>query len=84
MERCPNCNAKNPGNLTCRRCGMDLQVLNHLLDYHDKLIQQGLNSLIDNDLVSAETTFKRACFYKKDSIAEKMLLYIYNEKRVMN
>ncbi len=27
MQTCPNCRARNPGEITCRRCGMDLQLL---------------------------------------------------------
>ncbi len=75
MDRCPNCNARHPGEQQCRRCGMELQVLSKVVDYHDHWVQQGITCLMNNDMSNAKTCFQRACFFQNNSISRSFLTY---------
>lgn len=79
MEHCPNCRAKQPGESGCRRCGMDLSLLNQIQRQSIRLLGEALGHLGEGDLnqtVSALRRAERLCF---DPVIPYLLGFILQE-----
>lgn len=55
MERCPNCRAHSPGIEQCRRCGMDLTLIQEMEAAAKRLTQTALQLLAQNTLEAIAT-----------------------------
>jgi len=73
MERCPNCNARQRGEETCHRCGMDLTTLLALearAEYWEHLAVARLSVF---DRTGAATAAREALRWQRRDLAAAVL-----------
>jgi hypothetical protein len=77
MERCPNCRARiecTPDS--CRRCGMDLALLQAVEQAAEQQLRAALADLARGDQDKAALTIKRALLLRRTPLAMRVARYI--------
>jgi len=72
MERCPNCRARCDGGPTCRRCGMDLTLLQAVEQAADHQLRQAVAHLAAGDSAAAERAARRALALRRTPLAQRL------------
>ncbi len=80
MERCPNCQARQPGESLCRRCGMDLALLNQIRRQAETLVGEAIAHLEIGHLSLALSALKGAGRLYSDPMIHYLLGFILQEE----
>lgn len=75
MDICPNCRARNPGKQQCRRCGMELSLLNDIEQAAETLTQLGVRQLTLHHYTTAVQLLQRACQLKQTDLRQALLQF---------
>ena len=73
MERCPNCRARWDGSTSCRRCGMDLDLLIAAERAAEHLVARGIAHLAVADPAHARRELTLALALHRTDFAELLL-----------
>lgn len=73
MERCPNCRARIDGAPECRRCGMDLRLLQATERAADACLQRALLHLAQGEHAAARAALQRAQRLHYNPLTETLL-----------
>ena len=76
MERCPNCSARDTGEPSCRRCGMDLSLLRRTEEAAERALREGLRDLAQGEAPSARAALERSLALRRTPLAEQLLGFI--------
>ncbi len=73
MERCPNCRARVNGAPECRRCGMDLRLLQATEHAANTFLQRALLHLAQGNHAAARTDLKNAQHLHRNPLVDRLL-----------
>lgn len=73
MERCPNCRARVNGASECRRCGMDLRLLQATERAADACLRRALTRLARGDHAAARMDLQQAQRLRHSRLAARLL-----------
>lgn len=76
MDRCPNCRARYDGNDTCRRCGMDLDLLLATERAAEHWLLEGIARLTAADPDAAEHALRQSLALRRDALVESLLEHL--------
>lgn len=77
MERCPNCRARIEGTpAQCRRCGMDLELLQAVEHAAEQQLRTALDELARGDADKAALTIQRALSLKRTPLAARVARFV--------
>lgn len=79
MLRCPNCRANNPGTNQCRRCGLELVVLQDIETTTKRLTLQALQLLTTSDsqhLTAIKNLLLNAYSLQHDPLIKLLLEFV--------
>lgn len=77
MERCPNCRARvDSGQQECRRCGMELSLLQALETAVAQLDRAAARALLDSDWQGARGLLGQRQQLKQDAFVGRLLAFI--------
>jgi hypothetical protein len=72
MDRCPNCRARTDAEPSCRRCGMDLSLLQRVERAADAALLEAVVLLADCDPAAARDAAGRALALRRTDLAERI------------
>ncbi len=72
MDRCPNCRARTDAAPSCRRCGMDLALLQRVEQAADAALHQAVSRFAAGDMNSAGSAARRALALRRTPLAEQL------------
>ncbi|MCG6895507.1 MAG: hypothetical protein LJE60_00130 [Thiocapsa sp.] len=78
MDRCPNCRAHLDGSETCRRCGLELGLLQAVDQASQAAIARAIRRLADGDRAGAIRTLEQARFLSGDPLATTLLAFAHS------
>lgn len=73
MERCPNCRARLDGAPECRRCGMDLRLLQATERAANACLRRALLHLAQGDYPAARTDLQNARRLHHNPLVDQLL-----------
>ena len=72
MERCPNCRARTDGGPACRRCGMDLALLQAVERAADRRLRQAITALAEGDEDAARQAALHAASLHRTAFTQRL------------
>jgi len=76
MERCPNCRARGDGGPACRRCGMDLALLQAVERAAERELRQAVARLAAGEPEAAARAARRALSLQRHPLAERVAGFV--------
>lgn len=76
MERCPNCRARTDGSPECRRCGMELKLLQAAEQAAEQALSEALSELARGRAAAAARAAERALFLKRTPTGEQVARFV--------
>ena len=76
MERCPNCRARTERAATCRRCGMELTLLQATEQAAAALYQSACRALSSGDPAAAAAALERANALLADPLSAHLTRFV--------
>lgn len=78
MDRCPNCRARLDGSEHCRRCGLELSLLQAVDQASQAAIARAVHRLADGDPSGAIRALEQARFLSGDPLAAALLAFVHS------
>jgi hypothetical protein len=75
MDRCPNCRARLDGAAQCRRCGLELNLLQAADRAGDAALARAIRRLADGDVPGAVRDLERARALSGDPLVPLLLAF---------
>jgi Uma2 family endonuclease len=76
MDRCPNCRARLDVEPTCRRCGMELALLQRVERAADAALREAIALLAAGDSPAAGDAAGRAAALRRTDLAERIAVFL--------
>lgn len=80
LTQCPNCRARDPGDVRCRRCGMELGLLGATQAEAYRLIRTALERIASGDNQAARSALERAAALQHDRFIDLLLAFAYDSR----
>ncbi len=81
MERCPTCRARLDGSDQCRRCGLELTLLQAVEQAGDAVIARAIDRLADGDQAGAVRDLEQARRLSGDPLVPVLLAFARTQPR---
>jgi len=79
MDRCPNCRARTDAEPTCRRCGMELALLQRVEQAADAALQEAIGRLVAGERAAAQSAIRQALVLRRTPLAEGLAGFVGRE-----
>ncbi|NBC13806.1 MAG: hypothetical protein GVY09_10770 [Gammaproteobacteria bacterium] len=76
MERCPNCRARIDGRPECRRCGMEVALLQSVEQAAERALSEALAELAQGRPAAAARAAERALALRRTPAAEQVAQFL--------